>query len=97
MADDSRIFRSDVPGRTCPPSYAYSPRTFARPADLTTEVLYVVGGLYGNALALDAIEHLSAHEPIPPSLVFNGDFHWSDAGSGHSRHALGRAPVSCPA
>ena len=83
MAEDSRSRRSDLPGRTCPPSYAHSPRTFARPADLTTDVLYVVGGLYGNALALDAIECLAEHESIGPLLVFNGDFHWFDADPGH--------------
>jgi hypothetical protein len=50
---------------------------------LTTDVLYVIGGLYGNALALDAIERLAEHESIGPSLVFNGDFHWFDADPGH--------------
>ena len=83
MAEDKRPPRSDAPGRTCPPSYAYSPRTFARPADLTTDVLYVVGGLYGNAFAFDAIEHLAEHEPFGPTVVFNGDFHWFDADPGH--------------
>ena len=83
MAEATHTRRSDAPGRTCPPSYAYSPRTFARPADVTTDVLYVIGGLYGNAFALDAIEHLAVHESIAPSLVFNGDFHWFDADTGH--------------
>ena len=75
--------RTDRPGRTCPPAYAYSPQTLARPADLATEVLYVIGGLYGNAYALDAIERLAEREPLPPTLVFNGDFHWFDADPGH--------------
>lgn len=51
----------------------------ARPADISADVLYVIGGLYGNALALDAIEHMTAQEPVSPTLVFNGDFHWFDA------------------
>ena len=83
LAEDGHTLRTDMPGRTCPPSYAYSPRIFARPADVTTDVLYVIGGLYGNAFALDAIERLAAHESIAPSLVFNGDFHWFDADPGH--------------
>ena len=83
MPEDSHTLRSDAPGRSCPPSYAYSPRIFARPADVTADVLYVIGGLYGNAFALDAIERLAAHESIAPSLVFNGDFHWFDADPGH--------------
>jgi hypothetical protein len=68
-----------TPGRTCPPSYGYSPRVFARPADIEAETLYVIGGLYGNVCALDAIEALAGHEHGPPRLVFNGDFHWFDA------------------
>jgi hypothetical protein len=68
-----------APGRSCPPAYGYSPRALARPADLATEVLYVVGGLYGNVAALDAIERLAAQETLAPTLVFNGDFHWFDA------------------
>ena len=72
----------DGPGRTCPPSYGYSPRALARPADFTTDVLYVIGGLYGNALALDSIEHMAAQETDCATLVFNGDFHWFDADPG---------------
>ena len=45
-----------TPGRTCPPHYGYSPRVFARAADFEADTLYVIGGLYGNVLALDAIE-----------------------------------------
>jgi hypothetical protein len=48
-------------------------------ADFETEVLYVIGGLYGNVLALNAIEALAAAETTAPTLVFNGDFHWFDA------------------
>lgn len=66
------------PGRNCPLAYRYSPAVFARPAEITTDTLYVIGGLYGNALALDAIEALAAAEPVPPRFVFNGDFHWFD-------------------
>jgi len=71
--------RPATPGRSCPPSYGYSPRVFARAADFDAEVLYVVGGLYGNALALDAVESLATAESTVPVLVFNGDFHWFDA------------------
>jgi len=67
------------PGRTCPPHYGYSPRAFARQPDFEADTLYVIGGLYGNPYALDAIDRLAAHEPQPPRLVFNGDFHWFDA------------------
>jgi hypothetical protein len=78
LAEGNRL-RALGPGRTCPPSYGYSPRVLARAADVTTEVLYVIGGLYGNALALDAIDRMAAQEAIAPAFVFNGDFHWFDA------------------
>ena len=65
------------PGRTCPAHYGYSPRVFARAAELHAETLYVVGGLYGNGPALDEIERMAALESA--TLVFNGDFHWFDA------------------
>lgn len=68
-----------VPGRSCPPHYGYSPRVFARPPEIVADTLYVVGGLYGNALALDAIERMAAREDAEVKLVFNGDFHWFDA------------------
>ncbi|MBA3772746.1 MAG: hypothetical protein H0X13_09755 [Ramlibacter sp.] len=72
--------RDDMPGRTCPLHYGYAPEVFARPADVPAlEVLYVVGGLYGNELALDRVLELFAAERGRAWLVFNGDFHWFDA------------------
>ena len=79
MADGARRAAWPVAGRSCPPHYGYSPRVFARPADLSADTLYVIGGLYGNALALDAIDALAQLERATPALVFNGDFHWFDA------------------
>jgi hypothetical protein len=67
------------PGRSCPPYYGYSPKVFARAADVESETIYVIGGLYGNSVALDAIEAAAAHETLSPQLIFNGDFHWFDA------------------
>jgi len=52
---------------------------FARAAEFAEDTIYVIGGLYGNAFALDAIENLSKQEPVRPRLIFNGDFHWFDA------------------
>lgn len=68
-----------LPGRTCPPGYGYSPSVFARAPDVTADVLYVVGGLYGNVPALHEIERMVALETERSRIVFNGDFHWFDA------------------
>jgi len=68
-----------LPGRSCPLDYRYDPAVFDRPPELVAEVLYVVGGLYGNVPALDTIEQLAQAERGPVTVVFNGDFHWFDA------------------
>ena len=67
-----------TPGRSCPLAYRYSPRVFDREPDFAADTLYVVGGLYGNFPALEAIERLAESEPDPPAIMFNGDFHWFD-------------------
>ena len=68
-----------APGRSCPLHYRYAPETFARTADVAAvDVLYVVGGLYGNELALEQVLRLFATERGRARLIFNGDFHWFD-------------------
>ena len=66
------------PGRTCPVAYRYSPQVFDREPEIRADTLYVVGGLYGNVEALEAVIAAAAREPGPVTLVFNGDFHWFD-------------------
>ncbi len=68
-------FSSSRPGRTCPISYRYGATSLRRPADFSAQTLYVVGGLYGNPFALDALLALRRLEP-DVELVFNGDFNW---------------------
>src|SRR6266853_1165149 len=62
------------PGRSCPRHYRYSPAVFARAADLKARSLYIVGGLYGNSFALEAVLAMARREGA--TLVFNGDFNW---------------------
>jgi hypothetical protein len=76
---DRLLSVSEQPGRICPRDYLIDPAALARAPDLVADTLYVVGGLYGNGFALDAIEALAAAEPVPATLVFNGDAHWFDA------------------
>lgn len=66
-------------GRVCPLDYVYAPSVLARAPDFSCDVLYAVGGLYGNHAALKTVLDLAAKEQTPPTLVFNGDFHWFDA------------------
>lgn len=64
------------PGRSCPLRYRYDASSISGAPIIDTETLYVVGGLYGNVEALDAIEKLSTSEAGKASLCFNGDFNW---------------------
>lgn len=66
------------PGRICPLRYRYGAGAIAQAVPRRAQTLYVIGGLYGNVPALDAIERMAADEPEPASLCFNGDFHWFD-------------------
>jgi hypothetical protein len=66
-------------GRFCPADYRYLASDLARQPDLRAEVLYVVGGLYGNRCALDAVEAMARAERASATVAFNGDFHWFDA------------------
>jgi hypothetical protein len=73
---------TSAPGRSCPLHYRYTPEVFAVEAPerlRALDVLYVVGGLYGNPLALERVLQLFASERGRKRLVFNGDFHWFDA------------------
>ena len=65
------------PGRTCPLSYRYGAASLRRAPDFSAQTIYVIGGLYGNPFALDALLALQRIEP-DAQLVFNGDFNWFD-------------------
>ncbi|AOY89299.1 hypothetical protein BKP64_14590 [Marinobacter salinus] len=70
-------------GRSCPLAYRYAPESLCRePTEVSEDVLYIVGGLYGNPFALDAIEQMALAEERQGRrvrLVFNGDFNWFNA------------------
>jgi len=63
-------------GRSCPIRYQYGAAKIAEVPATPCDVLYVVGGLYGNVFALEAIENLAAREPGKVRICFNGDFNW---------------------
>ena len=67
-----------APGRACPLRYRYGAAALAHAPQVQADTLYVVGGLYGNLRALDAVEALARREATPARLCFNGDFHWFD-------------------
>lgn len=66
------------PGRSCPLHYRYPPASLKRAPEVVADTLYVIGGLYGNQQALQAVNTLAAAESAAVTLVFNGDFNWFD-------------------
>ncbi len=79
MNDGASIADVSLPaGRGCPVGHRHAPAALARAADATCDVLYVVGGLYGNTPALDRIVEAFERESGSKRLVFNGDFNWFD-------------------
>jgi len=66
----------DEPGRVCPLRYRYGAQAIADAPEQSVRTLYVVGGLYGNLPALDAVEAMVQAESGPATLCFNGDFNW---------------------
>lgn len=67
-------------GRACPVDYRIPADAFSGQPQAACDVLYVVGGLYGNPFALDAVERMvAAEDPARTTLVvLNGDAHWFD-------------------
>ena len=68
--------KTDEPGRICPLRYRYGTHAIANVPERSTRTLYVIGGLYGNVPALDAVEAMAQVEPSGTTLCFNGDFNW---------------------
>lgn len=70
-------------GRSCPLAYRYRAEDLCtEPEQLDADVLYIIGGLYGNPYALTEIERMAQEEEREGrsvALVFNGDFNWFNA------------------
>lgn len=72
-----RLFKDA--GRACPVDYRIAPDAFAGKPQVHCDVLYVVGGLYGNPFAAEAVADLAASEGgARVAVVLNGDVHWFD-------------------
>lgn len=70
-------------GRVCPVDYRISEELFDGEPEYSADTLYVVGGLYGNLFALDALDELVSAEEGNVLVVLNGDIHWFDKTAQH--------------
>jgi hypothetical protein len=68
-------------GRFCPMDYTISATQFlSSKNEPAADVVYIVGGLYGNTEALAVIlDAYQAEQTDSRQIVFNGDFHWFDS------------------
>ncbi|MEI6547647.1 MAG: hypothetical protein WCN85_11580 [Burkholderiales bacterium] len=79
FAGTNDVSKSDGPGRCCPLDYRYDPRALREAPALNCDVLWVLGGLYGNTEALACLQSLIDRESQGRvEVVVNGDFHWFD-------------------
>lgn len=67
-----------IKGRNCSLNYLLAKDWQKNIKDIDEDVIYIIGGLYGNIEALKAIKKLSLVESKKPLLIFNGDIHWFD-------------------
>ena len=63
-------------GRNCSLEYILRKDWTKKSKKLKEEVIYIVGGLYGNRYALEIINNMARDENA--KIVFNGDMHWFD-------------------
>lgn len=86
LAGSNDANASDGPGRCCPLDYRYDARALREAPTLSCDVLWVVGGLYGNTEALACLQSLIERESHGRvEVVVNGDFHWFDVDPGEFR------------
>lgn len=76
IAEKRRNFKDA--GRVCPVDYRIASDAFSADPIASVDTLYVVGGLYGNTFALDALDARVASDQGTVQVVLNGDVHWFD-------------------
>lgn len=86
--DSASALPKKAAGRVCPVDYHIADDAFSGEPEYSCDVLYVVGGLYGNPFALQAVDRLIEAErdnaasregsALNVKAVFNGDMHWFD-------------------
>ena len=63
-------------GRNCSLEYILQKDWTKKIKEIEEEVIYIVGGLYGNSYALEIINKMAQNEN--EKVIFNGDMHWFD-------------------
>lgn len=67
-----------APKTSCSIEY-FLPKDWAKhPVEVDEEVIYIIGGLYGNLFSVESFNRMAKEEESAPLMIFNGDMHWFD-------------------
>lgn len=57
----------------------FFPNDWAKyPKPIEEDIIYVIGGLYGNLFSVETFNRMAEEEKSKPLMIFNGDMHWFD-------------------
>lgn len=76
--DEGGIATPGIKGRVGADDYAINSEEWNKDPFATCDVLYSVGGLYGNVEAMKTIISMAAAEDGDVCVALNGDYHWFD-------------------
>lgn len=76
--DAGGVATPGIKGRVGADDYAISPEEWDKPPIAVCDVLYSVGGVYGNIEAIKTVRDMAAREQGEVCVVYNGDYHWLD-------------------
>lgn len=62
----------------CSIDYFLSKDWARHPKPVDEEVIYIIGGLYGNIFSVETFNRMAREEASAPLMIFNGDMHWFD-------------------
>lgn len=62
----------------CSIDYFLSKDWARHPKIVDEEVIYIIGGLYGNIFSVETFNRMAKEEANTPLMIFNGDMHWFD-------------------
>ena len=76
--DSGGVATPGIKGRVGANDYAIAPEEWDKPPVAKCDVLYSVGGVYGNIEAMKTVREMVKSEEGDVCVVYNGDYHWFD-------------------
>lgn len=76
--DSGGVATPGIKGRVGASDYAIAPEEWDKPPIAKCDVLYSVGGVYGNIEAMKTVREMVKSEQGNVCVVYNGDYHWFD-------------------